>query len=678
MGRRFIIQTDYKSDGSQVLKTQSKMSRSFSRLATNMADKNSMISRSFGKVNQSINRVAMVGLVALIGAFGLAANEFIKFDQTITGANARFKDTVLGSQQAVTNLALLKKEARAVAATSQFLGTETAAGLNFYAKAGFTTTEAMAVLADTIDLATVAEADFNRTADISSDLLGALGKNVQDSAKKIENLKDINRALGLTANSANVDLEDLFETLKVAAPIATAAGEGMHELFAITGALGGAGIKGSMGATALKNAYIRLAAPTDKVTAALDRLGLSQKDFVTADGDMKSMVNIMKQLGDASKDLGNADQLGIFSEIFGKNAVAGAVNLSKSLSEIEFIMAKLESATALKDLADEIRTGLGMQIEILKSGLLELGFQFVETFEKDGRGALEEMIKSVQSFDIQPIVEISKVFVSFIKFIAKNWKTLVIFAAGIKAVGIAMGILTIATQFFGVALAATPVGMIITAVFLFGAALAFLWTHIDEVNTVVKIMGNWFKWLGKVILDFLIMVGKKILNLLLAPIRLAVSIIQVLAEKWDAIKKSFADGGFLNGILGLGKTLLSAVLAPIQAILELISKIPGIGNLAKGGALKIEEIRKSLIDFKDIPEQNKPEFLQPEQPTPQFPSVFNTNTAQTPQPTPPEGSSGSGTLDININDKSNGNAEVKQSRNMPIGVNIGISPTYGF
>jgi len=176
MGRRFIIQTDYKSDGSQVLKTQSKMSRSFSRLATNMADKNSMIGRSFGKVNQSINRVAMVGLVALIGAFGLAANEFIKFDQTITGANARFKDTVLGSQQAVTNLALLKKEARAVAATSQFLGTETAAGLNFYAKAGFTTTEAMAVLADTIDLATVAEADFNRTADISSDLLGALCK----------------------------------------------------------------------------------------------------------------------------------------------------------------------------------------------------------------------------------------------------------------------------------------------------------------------------------------------------------------------------------------------------------------------------------------------------------------------------------------------------------------------
>jgi len=290
----------------------------------------------------------------------------------------------------------------------------------------------------------------------------------------------------------------------------------MHELFAITGALGGAGIKGSMGATALKNAYIRLAAPTDKVTAALDRLGLSQKDFVTADGDMKSMVNIMKQLGDASGNLGNAEQLGIFSEIFGKNAVAGAVNLSKSLSEVEFIMAKLESATALKDLADEIRKGLGMQIEILKSGLLELGFQFVEAFEKDGRGALQSLIDTVQNMDIKPLIEFSKVILSVFKFIAKNGRLLISLALGIKAVAIAMGVLTIATQFFGLALKATPIGMIITAVFLFGTALGLLWTHAEQVTAAVAKMGEWFKWLGGKIAEIAILVAVKFVGALKA------------------------------------------------------------------------------------------------------------------------------------------------------------------
>ena len=255
----------------------------------------------------------------------------------------------------------------------------------------------MGVLADTVDLATVAESDFNRTADISSDLLGALGKNVQDSATKIQNLKDINRALGITANAANVDLEDMFETLKVAAPIATAAGEGMHELFAITAALGGAGIKGSLAATALKNSYIRLAAPTDAVTAALEELGLKQADFIDAQGDMKSMVDIMGMLGKATKGLGGQAQLEVFSEIFGLRAVAGATNLSKSLAEVQNIMQRLEGETALKDLADEIRKGLGNQILILKSGLLELGLQFIEAFDKDGRGALQGLIEVVQN-----------------------------------------------------------------------------------------------------------------------------------------------------------------------------------------------------------------------------------------------------------------------------------------
>ena len=266
MAKRFLVQTNFDAVDN-MSGPMKKLNRGFGRFAADITNKNSTIGRSFGSLNKTINRAVAVGLIALAAGVGVAAREYVRFDQTITGANARFKDTVLGSQQAAKNMQLLKIAAREVGKTTQFSAVEAAAGLNFYAKAGFTTAEAMAVLADTVDLATVAESDFNRTADISSDLLGALGKNVQDSAQKIQNLKDINRALGITANAANVDLEDMFETLKIAAPIATAAGEGMHELFAITAALGGAGIKGSLAATALKNSYIRLAAPTDKVTA---------------------------------------------------------------------------------------------------------------------------------------------------------------------------------------------------------------------------------------------------------------------------------------------------------------------------------------------------------------------------------------------------------------------------
>lgn len=479
MPRRFIVHTDFKAKDN-LSPAMKRMNRGFGRFASNITDKNSLIGRSFGSVNRIINRGLMVGMFALAAATGVAAVEYVKLDQTLVGANARFKDTIIGTEQATKNFVLLKDAAREVGKTTQFTAVQAAAGLNFYAKAGFTTAEAMAVLADTVDLATVAEIDFNRTADISSDLLGALGKNVQDSAQKIQNLKDINRALGITANAANVDLEDMFETLKIAGPIATKAGESMHQLFAITGALGGAGIKGSLAATALKNAYIRLAAPTKKVTEALDQLGLKQADFIDQSGKMKSMVVIMDMIGKAAAGLGETEQLAAFAEIFGLRAVAGATNLADSLSQVEEIMGRLEAEQTLKAIADEIRKGLGNQILILKSGLLDLGLQFIEAFDKDGRGALQGMIDTVQNLDIQPIIDFAKVVIGFFEIVAKNWKILLSFAAGIKGVSIALAALSIATQVFGITLAATPVGIIITAVGLLSAAIVALILNWDK------------------------------------------------------------------------------------------------------------------------------------------------------------------------------------------------------
>ncbi|MCK4820542.1 phage tail tape measure protein [bacterium] len=413
------------------------------------------VGRTLGRLDKGINKVLKVGataaLAGIVAGTVAATREFIKFDQAVVGANVRFKDFVAGSKESEQTLQDLKDAARAVGKTTQFTATEAAQGLNFYAKAGFSAAEAMAVLEDTVNLATVAEADFNRTADISSDLLGALGKNAQDSATKIQNLKDINRALGITANSANVDIEDMFETLKIAGPIATKAGESMHQLFAITGALGGAGIKGTQAATALKNAYINLAAPTKTVTSALDQLGLKQADFIDQSGKMKSMVTIMGMIGKASKGMGEQEQLAIFSEIFGKRAVAGALNLADSLSQVEEIMLRLEGETKLKDLADEIRKGLGMQVQILISGVKDLGFQFVESFEKDGRGGLERLITAVQNFDMTPVTESVKNLVGFLKsmatFVMENDGlikglaiTMLVFKAAVIATNIVMGI----------------------------------------------------------------------------------------------------------------------------------------------------------------------------------------------------------------------------------------------
>jgi hypothetical protein len=66
------------------------------------------------------------------------------------------------------------------------------------------------------------------------------------------------------------------------------------------------------------------------------------------------------------------------------------------------------------------------------------------------------------------------------------------------------------------------------------------------------------------------------------------------AERWQQIVSFFKDNAIVNAIKVIGGTLLSGLLAPVQGLLEILSYIPGLGNLAGKGAEKIEEFRNFL------------------------------------------------------------------------------------
>jgi hypothetical protein len=90
------------------------------------------------------------------------------------------------------------------------------------------------------------------------------------------------------------------------------------------------------------------------------------------------------------------------------------------------------------------------------------------------------------------------------------------------------------------------------------------------------------------------------IGLVIGIILVLILVLKELFSNWDNIAKAFQDGGILAGILRIGGTIVSAILAPIQALLELLSKIPGLGDLAGKGADKIQEFRNFLKGTNDI------------------------------------------------------------------------------
>lgn len=85
-----------------------------------------------------------------------------------------------------------------------------------------------------------------------------------------------------------------------------------------------------------------------------------------------------------------------------------------------------------------------------------------------------------------------------------------------------------------------------------------------------------------------------LLGVFMPGLMLIINLVQSFRRHWDDIKQAFTDGGFLAGIKMIGLTILDAILMPVQQLLEILSHIPGLGQLAQFGADKIEELRGNL------------------------------------------------------------------------------------
>lgn len=144
-----------------------------------------------------------------------------------------------------------------------------------------------------------------------------------------------------------------------------------------------------------------------------------------------------------------------------------------------------------------------------------------------------------------------------------------------------------ATWSWTAALLANPITWVVSAVLALGAALYFTIKYWDNIKKAVDDFSN--TGIGA----FLGMIN---------PIQLILHLISFMQDRWDGIKKAFSDGGFLHGILAIGKAIMSFILQPIQSILKAIGEVTGF-ELATNGSKSIGDTRAKLD--KDLLPVNK-------------------------------------------------------------------------
>lgn len=342
--------------------------------------------KGLGSITKAVS-AATEAAAAAVRAIGMAA---INTGREFEGAMSQVAATMLIDKTTAEGqkaFETLENAARECGASTAFSATEAAEALNYLALAGYDADKAATALPTVLKLAGAGAMDLAAASNMVTDSMSALGIEATEA-----NLTQFSDQLAQTASKANTSVAQLGEAILTVGGTAKGLAGGTTELNTALGILADNGLKGAEGGTHLRNIILSLQNPTDKAAASLQSLGV---DVYDAQGNMRGLNDVFKDLQGAMAGMDNASKDSILSTLFNKTDLTAAnAMLSNCTDRFDELSAAVEnSAGACENMYAIQLDNLNGDIDILKSGLSDLGISIYQ----DLNGPLREMTQLATS-----------------------------------------------------------------------------------------------------------------------------------------------------------------------------------------------------------------------------------------------------------------------------------------
>ncbi len=292
----------------------------------------------------------------LVGLGSLLASPLAASVKVFAGFADKMAEVRAVTGASTDQFAKLEATAKDLGATTSFTASQVADGMKSLGMAGFNTEQILAGIPAVLNLARAGAIDLGIAADIASDVGSAFGL----AADQIGHIADV---MAVTASSANTSIEMMGETLKYSAPLAKAAGQSLEDTAAAIGALGNSGIKASSAGTDLALILKKIGG---EARGALSKLGVQSVD---AEGNIRSVLDVMKDLGQATSAMSDSQRLQFFGDTFDRAAKSAIIlaDAGSSLDDLRKKIAKADGVAA--NMAATMDDNVGGAFRQFKSAL---------------------------------------------------------------------------------------------------------------------------------------------------------------------------------------------------------------------------------------------------------------------------------------------------------------------
>lgn len=369
-----------------------------------------------------------------------------------------------------TEFATLTQTAKNLGATMSFTAAEVAGGMAELATAGLSSQEINQSIEGIMNLARATGTDVPRACAIAGIAVKQFGMEFSDMGR----IADVMTA---TSNGSAQTLDDLGEALKYCGPAAKEAHMTIEDTCKVIGLLANLGIRGSDAGNALKNMLANLS-DEKKAAKLFKATGVAAVD---EQGNLLGVLEILKQVGEATADWGNAQKIDLYTRIFGKRAAVPAAGLTGM--EAGGLFDKIdESVGAAAKTAEEMDAGIGGAFRGAGSAIESMAIALGNT--------LAPKIKEVTEF----VADLCRAVTEFINEHPALVEAVALVAGGFAAFTTTLG---------GVGLAITAISSGLSGIASVGKlgadALALVCAHpiIAGILAVVAAVAALCYWLGR-------------------------------------------------------------------------------------------------------------------------------------------------------------------------------------
>lgn len=500
--------------------------------------------------------LATAGIAMAAGAVKNFCSEVVEIGQTFETSMSKVSAL---SGATGDDLAALEAKARELGASTTFSASQAADALGYMALAGWDTEQMLTGVGSVLTLAQAGEMELAAASDLVTDYLSAFNMEASETARMVD-------VLAYAQANANTTVEGLGMAFKNCAANANAAGMDVETTSAAISMMANQGLKGSEAGTAL-NAVLR--DMTAKMEDGAIAIGEQSVAVMDAEGNYRDFTDILADVQAATNGMGEAEKAAALQSTFTADSIKGLnLLLNAGADEMAGFRDELYGcAGAAEETAATMTDNLGGDLAAMNSAFEELSLRIYEGLQEPLRGAVQLITDTVVPglmWFVENLGTIGPIIVGVatalgVLAVAMNISTIA--GAASKAIG---GLTTALRGMFA-AMAANPIGLVVSVIAGLVVAFITLWNNCEEFRNFWLELWDNVKAAVQPLADW-------VMANVITPLVSKFQEFQTLfAGLWDAIVENVASAWEqISPIVQTGMQVIQAVIGAVMPVIQAV------------------------------------------------------------------------------------------------------------